>query len=150
MFKFFSSTKKFALVIKELCQYTQTIYFRHSQKCEQKAYQKTFNTISFQQPHGGPYLQRYPAQPNPPLQIPPPQKSTYLPEFLASMVWEFFFFKKKAPRASYLQFNCHCQLIGTGTGTWTWTGTSGDPQMLETSIYLKNHVSGSSQVQETY
>lgn len=59
------------------------MYFRHSQKCE-KAYQKTFNTISFQQPLSGPHLQRYPAQPAP--QTPPPQKSTYLPEFLASMV----------------------------------------------------------------
>lgn len=98
----FSSTKKikFALVIKELCKYTQTIYFRHSQKCEQNAYQKTFNTISFQQPLGGPHLQRYPAQPNPPPN-PPPQKSTYLPEFLASMVWEFVFcfvFFKKGPQ----------------------------------------------------
>jgi hypothetical protein len=84
-------------------------------------------------------------QPNPnPLQIPLPQKNTYLPEFLASMVWEFVF--KKVPRASYVQFNCHCQLIWT----WTKTRTSGDPQMLKTLIYLKNHVSGSSQAQQTY
>lgn len=96
MFKSFSSTKKLnALVIKELCQYTQTIYFRQSQKCEQKAYQKTFNTISFQQPLGGPHLQRNPAQPPP---NPSPQKSTYLPEFLASMVWEFVLCFKKGPQ----------------------------------------------------
>ena len=54
-------------------------------------------------------------------------------------------FFKKAPRASDLQFNCHCELI------WTWSriGTSGYIQMLEIQIYLKNHVSGTSQAQET-
>lgn len=60
------------------------------------AYQKTFNTISFQHPLGGPHLQRNPAQP---IQIPPHRKSTYLPEFLASMVWEFVLFcLKKGPQ----------------------------------------------------
>ena len=48
----------------------------------------------------------------------------------------------KAPRASDLQFNCHCELI------WTWSriGTSGDARGLD---LLENHVSGTSWAQET-
>lgn len=94
MFKFFLVQKiKFALVIKELCQYTQTIYFRHSQKCEQKAYQKTFNTISFQQPPGGPHLQRYPAQPNPPPN-PTPTEKHILTRIFSKYGLGICFFKK--------------------------------------------------------
>ena len=51
-------------------------------------------------------------------------------------------FFKKAPRASDVQFNCHCELI------WTWSriGTSGDARGLD---LLENHVSGTSWAQET-
>lgn len=97
MFKFLSSTKKFALIIKELRQYTQTIYFRHSQKCEQKAYQKTFNTISFQQPLGGPHLQRYPAQPNPPPNPTPTEKHILTRIFSKYALGICFCFLKRPP-----------------------------------------------------
>ena len=49
---------------------------------------KTFNTISFQQPLGRPYLQRNSIKTHPNSTS---HKNTYLLEFLASMVWEFIF-----------------------------------------------------------
>lgn len=70
-------------------------------------------------------------QPNPtPLQTPPPTEKHILTRIFSKYGLGICFVLKKAPRASYLQFNCHCQLIWTLTGIGTWT--SGDPQMLET------------------
>ena len=63
---------------------------------------------------------------------PTPQKSTYLPEFLASMVWEFFFFKKR-PLGQVIY-----SLIATVNWSGPWPGPGPGPLAIHRCWRLRS------------